>query len=73
MVSKQHSVIAAQLIRQSANDYKAQKKMSLTISHRKEAKQNVSSRKRKHNRNNTPLYPSSIPDLMSTGKDAPVQ
>jgi hypothetical protein len=24
-------------------------------------------------RNNTPLYPSSIPDLMSTGKDAPVR
>jgi hypothetical protein len=71
-VSKQHIVIAAQLLRQSANDDKAQEKMSSMISHRKEAKQNESSRKSKHNRNNTPRYPSSIPDLMSAGKDAPV-
>jgi hypothetical protein len=34
-VSKQHSVIAAQLLRQSANNDKAQKKMSSTISHQK--------------------------------------
>jgi hypothetical protein len=37
-VSKQHKVIATQLLRQSANDDKAQAKMSSTISHQKETK-----------------------------------
>jgi hypothetical protein len=52
-ISKQHSVIAAQLLKQSANDDKAQNKMSSTISHWKEAKRNESSRKSKHNRNSS--------------------